>query len=94
MFWSDFQFNFALVSIQGNKTLLPQRKETAKAGTPRKGAAKEEEGEVGTSGLVQYKGALVDINNIMSKVETSEQTRNKLEAKMKEQQDELGELLS
>ncbi len=44
----------------------------------------------GQGGLVQYKGAMVDINSVMQRLDKSEKTRSAVETKLKDIQQEMG----
>jgi hypothetical protein len=66
----------------------------SKRGTAASAAAKKEEAAAGeAAGMVTYKGAILDINSVMARLEKSEKTKRDTEAKLKETQEDMGMFL-
>ena len=64
--------------LPGNTTGIKTKREAGSA-------------EESSSGMVMYKGALVDMESVMQRLEKSEKTRTAVEVKLKDTQDEMGE---
>ena len=45
-----------------------------------------------STGMLMYKGAMLDVNSVMMRLERSEKSRTALETKLKDQQEEMGGL--
>ena len=70
--------------------LYSPKKESSASTTPVRSSKRGSSGSNGTPGMVNYKGAMLDISSVMARLEKSEKTKRDTEAKLKDTQEDMG----